>query len=202
MDVPKYPSGTTAFIECLKLDIRNQAAWEEFVRRFQANIYALVFARLRNRADAEDATQNTLLRLLAVISRFDRSRGKFRPWMSTIAWRIAQNIAKTLKNGGDPVAGNDELLDETPDPQETGQLDRHIEWWSVQEMLQRLHQDDSKRVEAFRRLLGGETVADVSAALGMTPAAVYQAKYWVTRRLGELRQQFDEEGPGRRDGPG
>jgi RNA polymerase sigma-70 factor, ECF subfamily len=56
----------------------------EFVERFQGQVFGLCWRMLRHRHDAEDAAQETLLRALRHLKRWDRTR-PFEPWLLAIA---------------------------------------------------------------------------------------------------------------------
>ena len=64
----------------------DKAALNYVVSRLQAEIYGLSFRMLCNREDAEDATQEILIRIVTHLSRFD-----FRSKLKTWAYRIAVN---------------------------------------------------------------------------------------------------------------
>ena len=64
----------------------NRAALERLVRSIQGNIYGLALRMLCNREDAEDATQEILVRIITRLSQFD-----FRSKLTTWAYRVAVN---------------------------------------------------------------------------------------------------------------
>lgn len=66
---------------CLSGD---QAAIRAFVEQFQGLVFAICLRRLRNREDAEDVTQQTLVRAIRYLSRWD-SRRPLKPWVLMIA---------------------------------------------------------------------------------------------------------------------
>jgi RNA polymerase sigma factor (sigma-70 family) len=64
----------------------NRAALERVVRALQGDIYGLALRMLCNREDAEDATQEILVRIVTRLSQFD-----FRSKLTTWAYRVAIN---------------------------------------------------------------------------------------------------------------
>lgn len=64
------------------------AAYDRLLRECLPQIRAVVRARVRNAADAEDAVQDTLLTLHALRHTYDPAR-PFRPWLNAIAERRA-----------------------------------------------------------------------------------------------------------------
>src|SRR5947207_8486533 len=68
----------------------DQAAWDEFVERYGRKIYAWCRQWNLQEADAEDVTQNVLLKLAEKMQTFDYDRERsFRAWLKTVtrnAW--------------------------------------------------------------------------------------------------------------------
>jgi RNA polymerase sigma factor (sigma-70 family) len=67
-------------------------ALEDFVRALQGNIYGLALRMLCNCEDAEDATQEILIRIVTHLSQFD-----FRSGLKTWAYRVAVNYILDVK---------------------------------------------------------------------------------------------------------
>lgn len=59
-------------------------AVNRLVQRFKDRVYGLCFKMLRQREDAEDATQETFIRVFNNLHRWDSNRS-FEPWLYTIA---------------------------------------------------------------------------------------------------------------------
>ena len=66
---------------CIKGD---QSAMLALVDRYKHRVFALCFRMLGQRQDAEDAAQETFVRLLKNLSKWDQNRD-FEPWLFTIA---------------------------------------------------------------------------------------------------------------------
>ncbi len=60
------------------------AAQVDFVRRFQGQVFGFCLRMLGQREDAEDCTQETFIRVLGNLHRWDPQR-KIEPWLFTIA---------------------------------------------------------------------------------------------------------------------
>uniref|UniRef100_A0A7C2K254 RNA polymerase sigma factor n=1 Tax=Schlesneria paludicola TaxID=360056 RepID=A0A7C2K254_9PLAN len=81
----------------------DEAALRAFVGRFQGLIFALCVRMLSQRQDAEDATQETLLRAVRHLRHWDASR-PLKPWLLAIAanrcrTRLAQRTRRPLDLG-------------------------------------------------------------------------------------------------------
>jgi len=66
------------------------ASFGELVRRYQVPVLHFLQRKCRSSADAEDLTQETFLRAFRKLSHY-RSGAPFRPWIFTVAYRIALN---------------------------------------------------------------------------------------------------------------
>ena len=70
----------------------NRAALERLVRVLQGDIYGLALRMFCNREDAEDATQEILVRIVTRLSQFD-----FRSKLKTWAYRVAVNYIMDVR---------------------------------------------------------------------------------------------------------
>ena len=72
----------------------DERAWRQLIERFQVPVHALIFRMLAGRAKhrAEDLTQETFVRVLGALPRFDPAGpAKLSTWILTIAARLAWN---------------------------------------------------------------------------------------------------------------
>lgn len=66
---------------------------EELVRQHSRLVYRIAYAALRRHHDAEDATQETFLRVLRYRSKLDAVEDP-KTWLARIAWRVAVDRGK------------------------------------------------------------------------------------------------------------
>ena len=66
----------------------DMAAFERIVRRYQGDVWRLVFHLVHDRSIADDATQNAFLRVYRFLPRF-RGDSKFTTWLFSIARNCA-----------------------------------------------------------------------------------------------------------------
>jgi len=66
------------------------ASFAELVRRYQVPVLHFLQRKCRSSTDAEDLTQETFLRIFRKLSHY-RVGAPFRPWVFTIAYRVALN---------------------------------------------------------------------------------------------------------------
>ena len=78
----------TRFIERLK--VGEEEAFDEFVTRYTANVYALIFRLTENAEEAQDLTQETFLRAFKAIKNF-RGDADLKTWLYRIAVNESRN---------------------------------------------------------------------------------------------------------------
>jgi RNA polymerase sigma-70 factor, ECF subfamily len=84
--------------EAIALAQQKEDLLETAVREHACLVYRIAYSVLRNPADAEDATQETFLRLLRYGNRIAGIHDQ-KAWLARVAWRVAversQSMAKT-----------------------------------------------------------------------------------------------------------
>ena len=74
--------------ECSAAGCSREEVIDGLVREHSRLVYRIAYAVLRSHHDAEDATQETFLRVLRYSGRLDRVN-EWKPWLARIAWRVA-----------------------------------------------------------------------------------------------------------------
>ena len=92
------------------------AAFEELVRRYERRVYAFITHCCRNRADAQELTQDTFVRAFQAIAQFDPRRG-YATWLFTIARRKCIDHHRAA-----PPAPAEEPMPELPDLADPAEL--------------------------------------------------------------------------------
>lgn len=179
-------------------DPANRQAWEEFVALYQPIVLRMATRRGLQPADAEDLTQQVLIKLVGAIDRFepDRNRGRFLTWLKTIAHRAIINAMTRTK--ADCSAGGTEA------------------WLQLSQIA--LHDSDATEIdEEYRREIficaaaqvrqevGVDTwsgfwetvvlnrpVEEVAKELGRTRGNIYTSRSRVLKRLKEKVEQLDQ----------
>ena len=108
---------------CLKGD---QSAMLELVDRYQQRVFALCFRMLGQRQDAEDAAQETFVRLLKNLSRWDQDRD-FEPWLFTIAANRCRTMMAVRKRRPTPQPLVVPIADRTPNAASARQLGEEVD---------------------------------------------------------------------------
>lgn len=77
----------------LVMTATNEDALEATVREHARLVYRIAYSALRNHHDAEDATQETFMRVLRYRRKLDGVRDR-KTWLARIAWRVAVERSK------------------------------------------------------------------------------------------------------------
>ena len=98
----------------------DQVALEALIRRHQPWILHIAQRMLWNRGDAEDATQEILIKAITHLGDF-RRRSKFRTWLYRIAANQLLDRSRAAKSFSQIARGLEEMPDgDLPDPKSTG----------------------------------------------------------------------------------
>jgi RNA polymerase sigma-70 factor (ECF subfamily) len=179
----------------------DQTAWEAFVDKYGPKLFAWCRQWGLQEADAQDVTQDVLLKLARKMENFQYDPGRsFRAWLKTLAqhaWsdfvtaRTRARVTSTVPDGGDRL----ETLEAGED------LVRRLDAVFEQELLQEAMARVRLRVqpqtwEAFRlQALEGLSGADTADRLGMKLTSVFVARSRVQTMLKEEVEKLDGEGP-------
>jgi RNA polymerase sigma factor (sigma-70 family) len=184
----------------LRADPKDQAAWSDFVARYGPKILLWCRRWGLQESDAQDVTQNVLLKLNSLMGSFvyDPS-GCFRAWLKTLthhAWRDL--VAERRRSGPEGAGGRmGELLANRQAPDD---LVEQLEEEFRQELIDRAMERVRPRVaaktwDAFRlTALEGWSGATAAARLEMKITRVYGAKSEVTRRIQEEVRRLEGSG--------
>jgi len=129
-----------------------------------------------DRARAEDVVQETLVRAWRNLARLDDAVAPVRPWLFTVAQRIALDAHRARR--ARPAEVGDEMLAVVPAmDQVEPMLDRVV----VTEALDSLSRDHrAVIVETYYR---GRSVAEAAVVLGIPPGTVKSRCYYALRAL-------------------
>jgi len=94
-------------------------AFDELVTRHRQGVYRLCWSAAGNAADADDAAQETFVRVYRSLPSYDPAR-PFGPWLRKIAWNCGLSVRRDGNAGVPRVAEDDapEAIDPAPGPEE------------------------------------------------------------------------------------
>jgi RNA polymerase sigma-70 factor (ECF subfamily) len=75
----------------------NALAWEALIKHYQGKVYGMAYHILRERGAAEDATQETFIKVYRRIKTFRSEQNSFLPWLLTIARNCCIDRLRKLK---------------------------------------------------------------------------------------------------------
>jgi RNA polymerase sigma factor (sigma-70 family) len=185
------PTTRVTLLTQLRQDPSDQAGWDEFVERYGRHIYRWCRQWKLQDADAEDVTQDILVKLTQKLRTFayDPSRS-FRGWLKTVAhhaWRDFADSRRQAQRG----AGSNQVQELMLTLEAREDLAQKLQDAFDLELLEAAKARVRLRVaphtwEAFRLMaLEGLPVAEVAARVDLQVAMVYVAKSKVQKMLQE-----------------
>jgi RNA polymerase sigma-70 factor (ECF subfamily) len=153
-------------------DRSREEALEDLVRQHSRLVYRIAYAALRSHHDAEDATQETFLRVL----RYSRKlAGVENPktWLARIAWRVAVDRSRQRSGRQEtPIENPEKPLAELPSA--NAAADRVMQGSQLGALLERLIAalPDKLRKPLILSALEEMSPREVAATLGINEAAV------------------------------
>jgi RNA polymerase sigma factor (sigma-70 family) len=191
--MPLDPASSTSvtLLSRLRHDSGDQAAWGDFVARYGPKI--LDWCRRWNlqEADAQDVTQEVLLKLNRLMATFVYDpAGSFRAWLKTLAHHAWRDFVVERRRGG-MGTGDSQMISLLESLQAGADLAENLEDEFRRELMDRAMARVRPRVaspawDAFRlTALEGWSGAAAAAHLHMKVAQVYLAKSRVIKRIQE-----------------
>jgi RNA polymerase sigma-70 factor (ECF subfamily) len=197
-----HDSGTRiTLLGRLRRDPANQAAWGEFVEHYGGKIYAWCQKWGLQEADAQDVTQNVLLKLAQKMKDFtyDPSRS-FRAWLKTLTGHaLSDFVAGRPRAGlgsGDSAVGR--MLDSVEARADLAQqLEQQFDREILEEAMVRVRLRVAPQTwEAFRlTALDGLSGAEAAERIPMQVGQVFVAKRRVQKMLQEEVSRLEQAGP-------
>ena len=185
-----FDSGThVSLLGRLRRDPTNQAFWAEFVDHYGPKIYAWCHRWGLQEADAQDVTQNVLLKLADKMRTFtyDETRS-FRGWLRTLTHHAWSDYLESRARPGQG-SGDSQVADLLNNVEARDELVKHLESEFDRELLEEAMTRVRLRVapqtwEAFRlTALEGLSGAEAAERIPMQVAQVYVAKRRVQKML-------------------
>jgi len=197
---PPEPSTSVTLLARLGCACPGQQVWNEFVERYGRKIYGWCRHWGLQEADAEDVTQEVLLKLAEKMRTFcyDPS-GSFRGWLKTLTHHAWQDFVASRRRAGG--GGGMEILETLHMATAREDLLQRLEKEFDRELLDTAMQRVRVRVrphtwEAFRLLaLEGLSGAQVAGQLGMKVATAFVAKSKVQKMLQEEMRRLERAEP-------
>jgi RNA polymerase sigma-70 factor, ECF subfamily len=161
----------------------DQGAMLALVERFRGQVFGLCYRMLGQRQDAEDAAQETFVRVLKNLHRWDAGRD-FEPWLLAIAGNRCRTALSTRKRRPAGEILPEQISDGLPDVQAVKNLAEEVSL-----ALAGIRVDYRQAFVLFheQELSYGEIAEAMNAPLGTI-------KTWVHRARRELIDQLQRRG--------
>ena len=153
-------------------DSSRDEAIEEMVRQHSRLVYRIAYAVLRRHHDAEDATQETFLRVLRYSSKLAAVEDP-KTWLARIAWRVAVDRSKRSGRRQEiPLDQPEQQMREVVSPHASA--DQTIQGTQVGEALEKLIAALPEKLRAPLILSAIEEMSprEIAATLNINEAAV------------------------------
>jgi RNA polymerase sigma-70 factor (ECF subfamily) len=196
------PETSVTLLAQLRDSPADQAAWGRFVVRYGRKVYGWCRHWGLQEADAEDVTQEVLLKLSTKMHDFSyRRSGSFRAWLKTLTHHAWQDFVTSRRRAGQAqgssaVRGLLHTVEARADllAQLGEEFDREL--LEAASARVRPHTWDAYRLTA----LEGPSGAEAARQLGMRVATVFVAKSKVRGMLQEEIARLEGADPGRAGG--
>jgi RNA polymerase sigma factor (sigma-70 family) len=191
MAIATLPTTRVTLLAQLRQNPSDQAGWDEFVERYGRHIYRWCRQWQLQDSDAEDLTQEILVKLIAKLRAFayDPSRS-FRGWLKTVAHHAWRDFADSRRHA-QRAAGSSQVQELMLTLEAREDLTQRLEKAFDLELLELAKVRVRLRVaphtwEAFRLMAVDRLpVAEVAARVQLQVAMVYVAKSKVQKMLQE-----------------
>ena len=185
------PTTRITLLKQLRRDPSDQAGWDEFVERYGRHIYRWCRQWKLQDADAEDVTQDILVKLTQKLGSFeyDPSRS-FRGWLKTVAhhaWRDFEDSRRRARAATADSASQESILTLEAREDLVQKLEEAFDLELLEVAKARVQMRVAPRTwEAFRLVaLEGRPALEVAPIVQMQVAMVYVAKSKVQKMLQE-----------------
>jgi RNA polymerase sigma-70 factor (ECF subfamily) len=164
----RQPSDEELMIDVKDGDI---AAFEQLVDRYKTPVYSLAYGMLRSREDAEEAAQDTFVKLFKSRGMFDDGR-RLEPWLFRIAGNTCRDLLRRRHAERIPrsTSMSPELAEIVPDPRGDGRDPLEAGRLAVRHELGKL--SDKLRLPLVLKYVNGLTNRQVADVLGISVSNV------------------------------
>jgi RNA polymerase sigma-70 factor (ECF subfamily) len=144
-------------------------AFDALVTRYRQAVYRLCWSAAGNAADADDAAQETFVRVYRSLPSYDPAR-PFGPWIRKIAWNCGLSVRRNANTGVARFAGGDapEAVDPGPGPESAAEGNE--ERRRMADAMAGLPAE--LRMVMVARAVEGLSYAEIALAAGIPPGTV------------------------------
>ena len=178
-------------------DLKDEEAWEEIVLQYRHFILCVLNQLGVSRDDLEDLSQQILIALTQSLPRYDRTRAKFRVWLSTIVSHKANSYFRKLysmQRSLNRMTHEALVHDEITAPEIEKVIEKEWAAYISTQAMNRVRENfQGQAITVFEMGLDGHSAAHIAEITKLTVATVYTLKKRVKKRLYlEIRQLSSE----------
>ncbi|WDE98620.1 sigma-70 family RNA polymerase sigma factor [Lentisphaera profundi] len=155
---------------------RDQFSWKEFCEAYERYIYLVIRGMKMDHHDAEDLTQNVLIKVYENIAAYDYSpeHSRFRTWLSKICRNQVIDYVRKMNAESKRVENYYQKAAQMTQPQvdalAESEWKAHVTtsaWDNIQNKFR------GNATSCFEKINGGQKVAEVAQELGLSESSVY-----------------------------
>ena len=154
----------------------NMDSWDEFTSIYERYIYLIIRAMKINHHDAEDLTQNVLLKVWKNIANYEYNpdHARFRTWLSRICRNQVIDFIRKKKTDDNKILNNYSEAEQITQPQVEALAEEewkaHVStaaWENIQSDFK------TEAMSCFEMINDGRPVADIAKDLNLSESSVY-----------------------------
>jgi RNA polymerase sigma-70 factor (ECF subfamily) len=160
----------------------DEAAYQSIVDEHREGVFRLAYLLLGDADDAEDVAQETFIRALRYLNRYDPERA-LRPWLLSITANLARNKRRSLGRywaALQRLAGQTPVESTTPEMRSMQALEAHALWQAVRCL------NGAEQEIIYLRYFLELSVAETAEALGVQQGTVKSRLHRALKRLREV----------------
>jgi len=182
------------------LDLGDEEAWMYLDKNYRRYIYHLLHGLDVSMNDIEDFTQQVMLGLTVKLKQYDRQKGQFRSWLSTVvrnevlmSYRKQKSRTQTLEQYVNECETNKTNTPSELDQRILREWNHHLYTIALERIESKTSTTSLQVMELTRQ---GRTAEEISQTLGIAVTSVYNlrriVKQHLTNEIRELRRELEE----------
>lgn len=168
-------------------DLHDEAAWVEFADHYLRFIYYILNQMGVGAADVEDVAQQILIMLTRDLGNYDRSKARFRTWLSAVIRNAALVYFRKEKSQQKRIRvfGEERRVESMDQPSEIDQrIEAEWEEYVAELAMERVRGVfKGQAMTVFELGMEGLSAAEVADQTGLSVASVYTLRKRVKKRL-------------------